>query len=404
MIFLSLDILKNGDVIILVWIFHLIPLTNYKLRMKQILVLTVLLFLTIHVFSQVPADYEAPSFLSPADSQKLFIHIGNKNFFKNNEYFNPLNEGLTLPGVIIEPSVIYFPGANTKFEGGASMLKYFGRDDFYQIQPVFRFEYQPAAFFQMVMGSIHGGTRHGLIEPLYQWERTFTHPVENGLQFLFKTSRLNADVWLEWQKFILQNDPFQEELLFGTTLSYKLFSEERNFNLSIPFQTTVNHHGGQINANKVPLRTIANYASGLNFTRKFNESFIRQFDIDGWVVGYNDLSPNKLQDYTQGYGIYALAKIFVSHFSLQPGYYHGEGYMNSQGEPLYFSATIPDNGYIYPIRNMIVSKLIYSKRIQKGVNLAAYFELYKDLKMSNIDYDYGVHIIFDKDFFIAKIK
>ena len=371
---------------------------------KQILIISVLLLIAFNVISQVPADYETPSFFSPADSQKLLIHFGNKNFFKNNEYFNPLNEGLTLPGVIIEPSLIYYPGVNTKFEAGASFLKYFGRDGFFQIQPIFRFEYQPVPFFKMIMGTIYGGARHGLIEPLYQWERTFTHPVENGLQFLFKTSQLNADVWLEWKKFIMQNDPFQEELLFGTTFSYKLLPADRDFNLSIPFQTTINHHGGQINTQKVPLRTVANYASGLNATWLFHESFIKQFDLDCWAIGYNDLSPVKLQDYTQGNGTYALAKIFFSNFSLQPGYFHGEGYMSSEGEPLYFSATIPANGYLYPIRNMVLGKLVYSKKIQRGVNLSAYVEVYKDLKFINTDYDYGVHIIFDRDFFLAKIK
>jgi hypothetical protein len=372
--------------------------------MRYLPTLLALFLLLSKSIAQVQVDNEASSALFPADSQKLIMHIGNKNFFKNNEYFNPLNEGLTLPGIVLEPSLIYHPGSSTKIEAGVNLLKFFGRDGIYKVEPIFRFQYQPASFFQVIMGSIYGGTRHGLIEPLYQWERTFTHPVENGLQFLFNTSRLKADIWLEWKKFILENDPFQEELLFGTTFSYNLIRKDSSFYLFVPFQTTINHHGGQINSNHVPLRTIANYASGLQSTWKFSHSFIKQFDLNCWIIGYNDLSPLKLQDYTQGYGVYPSASVSIANFLLQPGYFHGEGYMNSQGEPLYFSATIPDNGTNYPYRNMLTFKLIYSKKIQRGITLSTYFELYKNIKISNTDYDYGVHIIFDQDFFISKIK
>ena len=43
-------------------------------------------------------------------------------------------------------------------------------------------------------------------------------------------------------------------------------------------------------------------------------------------------------------------------------------------------------------------------KIQKGIFLTAYTESYIDLKSGNTDYNYGVHIIFDDNFFMAKIK
>jgi hypothetical protein len=373
---------------------------------KSTIVITALsIFLGIHTTAQVPVNVNKNLFLLPADSQKLLIHVGNKNFFKNNEYFSPLEEGLTLPGVIFEPSISYHPGTNLSIDAGASLLKYFGRGGIYLVEPVFRFQYRPAPFLQMIMGTLYGGTRHGLIEPLYQWERTFTHPVENGLQFLFKTPKLNTDVWLEWRKFIMKNDPFQEELLFGTTFSYKLLPTDRSFNVSIPFQTTINHHGGQIDTTKVPLRTIFNCASGLNFSWLFEGAFIKQIDLDCWGIGYKDFSPDKQQRYTQGFATYPQAKMYVSNFFFQAGYFHGEGYMNSLGEPLYFSATIDDNAvYSNTIRDMITCKLVYSKQIHKGILLSAYFELYKDMYIARADYDYGIHIVFDQDFFVTRIR
>lgn len=364
-----------------------------------------LLFFGYGSLAQVPAHIDSERFLVPEDSQKLFVRICNKNFFKNNEYFSPFEAGLTLPGVIFEPAIAYRPGEKTSIEAGASFLKYFGRDGIYHIEPLFRFQYKPTPYLQVVMGSLHGGTRHGLIEPLFQWERAFTHPVENGLQFLFKTPKLNADVWLEWRKFIMKNDPFQEELLFGTTFSYNLLPPERSFNLSIPFQTTINHHGGQIDTAKVPMRTIANYASGLNASWQFEEQFLKRLDFEFWGIGYHDFSSEKIQEYKHGFGLYPYVKAFFSDFSIQAGYFYGKGYMNSLGEPLYFSAVINDStGYAHTVRNMITCKIIYSKRISKGIRLAAYFELYKELSIPRPDYDYGIHIIFDRDFFVTRIK
>ena len=353
-------------------------------------------------YCQVIPEKTPEVFFQDSDSGKLSFHLYNTNFFKNNEYFNNLHEGETLPGTIIEPTMVYHPGGKTRFETGIHLLKFFGQNGFNRTEPIIRFQYQPFGYFQMVMGTIYGGSYHGLIEPLYQWENTFSQPLENGLQFLFNTPRFKSDTWLNWKKFIQQNDPFQEELTVGTTLSYKLISKN-SFSLSFPFQTTVNHHGGQIIENHVPLRTIFNYSTGFSAKWDMENQLIRKIDFQFWLLGYNDISQTQLQVYRQGYGIYPKTSISLSNFETQLGFFHGEGFMSSEGEPLFFSSNIPYNEYFLPTRNMMTCKLIYSKKIQKGISLAAYAEFYKDFKLSNMDYTYGVHIIFDRDFFITHL-
>lgn len=364
-------------------------------------------FLSLATFlslqAQVPVKPETNPFFAPADSQKLFFHVEDKNFFKNNEYFNPLNEGYTLLGFVLQPSFVYNPGKTTRFEAGGSFLKYSGRNNFSDIQPILRFQYQPSSAFQMVMGTLYGGTSHGLIEPLYRWEQEFMNPVENGLQFLFKTSQIKADIWLQWEQFIFRGDPFQEELTVGTSAAWKLLPVNQSFNITIPFQSIINHHGGQDISVDKPIQTLANVASGAKASWTMDGK-LKEVDLECWVMSYNDLSPQKLQAYKSGYGVYPKAGIQVGSFMLQTGYFHGEKFIAIKGEPLFHSALTPNTGYLYPKRNLLTVKFIFSKQIEKGISIAAYSETYTDLWNGNLDYNYGVHIIFSGDFFIAKIK
>ena len=309
-----------------------------------------LLFFMIIGYSlsaQIPVNTDKEIFFAQADSQKLFFHIQDKNFFKNNEYFNPLNEGYTLLGFVAKPTVVYYPGKTTRFEVGASFLKYSGREGFTAVEPLLRFQYQPSSGFQMIMGSIFGGASHELIEPLYRWEQDFMNPIENGLQFLFNTTSLKADVWLQWEKFIFRNDPFQEELTVGTTFSWKLPSSNKKFSINIPFQSLINHHGGQDISIDKPLQTLANYASGIKASWQ-RQSKLRGIDLECWVMGYSDFSPQKLQAYKSGYGVYPKAGIQIGSFLLQMGYFYGNRFLAIKGEPLFLSSLTPSTNYFYP--------------------------------------------------------
>lgn len=371
--------------------------------MMRILRLLIFLFIPLFLKAQVPVDIEQHAFFAPADSQKLFFQVVDKNFLKNNEYFNKLNEGYTLLGYVFQPSVSYHPGKTTRFEAGGSFLKYSGRNNFSDIQPILRLQYQPSLAFQMVMGTLYGGTAHGLIEPLYRWEQEFMNPVENGLQFLFNTSRIKADIWLQWEKFIFRGDPFQEQLTVGTSAQWKLLPDNEKFDLTIPFQSLINHHGGQDISVDLPIQTLANYASGIKAAWKTNRK-LKEVGLECWVMGYSDLSPEKHQAYNSGYGIYPKAGIKLGSFLLQAGYFYGDRFIAIKGEPLFHSAVTPNTGVLFPVRNLVTTKFAFAKQIDKGISIAAYTETYIDLKTGNTDYNYGVHIIFNREFFIAKIK
>lgn len=365
----------------------------------------IFLFITIGSFSvksQLPIDFTGDNFFSPADSQKLSLHFTNRSFFKNNEYFNTLYEGATYPGFQVEPTLVYNPGSTTRIEAGIRLLKYFGRDGIYRLEPVFRFQYQPVQYFQTILGTLYGGSNHGLIEPLYRWEKNYTDATENGVQFLFKTKQVKADIWLDWEKFILPNDPFQEELTYGTTFTWKLLSDDRKFNISIPFQTLINHHGGQSLSVDIPLRTIFDFASGIKFSLYPKSGKIRELNFEFWYMGYKDMSPQKLQAFREGYAIYPRTEIYVSNFIFQAGYFHGDMFISPKGETLFHSALIPFHDEKRPIRDLATFKLAFRKQIHKGISLAAYVETYTDVNVPQTDYCYGLHLTMDRMFFLKK--
>jgi hypothetical protein len=371
--------------------------------MKQLVsILLVLLSLKATLHSQIPVNASTDVFFNASDSQKLSFRLQNKSFFKNNEYFNPLHEGYTLPGIRLKPTIAYLASPSVRIEIGADLLRYHGRDGIFRTEPIFRFQYQPINWFQMNIGTLYGGAYHALVEPLYQWESDFTASSENGLQFLFNTPHIKADVWLNWQQFIQPGDAFQEKLMYGNNILWKVLPENSAFNVYVPFQAMVSHCGGQIISIDAPLQTIANIATGLR-AEYLPGSIFGPLSAEFWYLGYNDLSPQKLQRYKSGFAFYPLLKGSIDGFHLECGYFFGQRFQTIAGESLFSSANIPYAGVAHTHQELVTAKLYYQKMIGRGLLLAAYYESYANLRNSQPDYTYRVHLVFDRDFFIAKI-
>jgi hypothetical protein len=369
--------------------------------MKIRLIVVALLFCLIKVSAQLPGMLIQPDVIAPSDSQKIFFNLNAKSFFRNNEYFNPIEEGYTLIGYNLEPSVVIFPTKSISVEIGGSFLKYSGRNGFHDIQPLFRFRYQPDSKFQVILGNLYGGSNHRLYEPLYRWERDFSNPVESGVQFLFGLPKLKADIWLNWEKFIFHGDPFQEQLTVGISSEYFLTNPQNEWIISIPFQSLFKHQGGQIISIDANLVTIANWAAGIKISKKNNLAVVKQIDLDLLYLGYADLSPTKGQQYENGYGILGQIKATVNNFSLGTGYYHASEFMAPMGERLYHSATFPKSDIFFNSFDLLLGKFSYQKQIARGFSLGAYFESYTRLSTGKTDYTYGMHLLANFDILLA---
>jgi len=342
-------------------------------------------------------DYQ----IQAADLSKLFLQIDNNNFVKNNEYFGSIVEGYTLLGFNLAPKFVYFPSSKVKLSMGGNFLSYYGRENEVEASLLLSFQYKLLPKLDFVLGNIYGTQNHNMIDPLFDFERFLTQNVENGIQFLWNSDRIYADLWLDWEQQILHGDPFQEMFNVGLSSEFILFKEDNNYALSLPFQNIVRHEGGQINSNsEVPLKTIFNNATGLSFSKSVHQKLIHNIKFSSLVVNYQDLSPNKRQMYIDGFASYSAVELRNTNLDFMVGYWYGEQYISSIGNPIYESYSRTKFYVEEPVRQLAIGKLNYHKDVFNGINLGARFETYYDIFGGNLEYTWSVMVVINEKFFL----
>ncbi|OFZ02338.1 MAG: hypothetical protein A2491_09760 [Bacteroidetes bacterium RIFOXYC12_FULL_35_7] len=360
------------------------------------------LFLLAQDFNEM---FRTSSEIQAEDSNKVFFRIENANFFKNNEYFGVLEDGYTTLGSLLKPSFVYYPSSKSKLQAGVHLLKYFGTEKISQVYPVFSFQVNVVKGLDVLLGSLYSGYNHGLIEPLYKPERHFENNWENGVQILTRYARIKSDIWLNWEKFILPGDPFKEEFTVGTNTQIFLNDTASDFVFSIPVQGIFTHKGGQIDAAKdEPLESLTNLAGGISFLHKIKSDFINSWGVNGMYVASNDISHTKLQPYISGYGIFSEAWINTKYVNLFAAYWDGNYFIAPRGEPLYSSVSVKDKGIFVPHNQLLTGKIGLKKKVHKDITIEVRFEGYYELYDKNFDYSYGIHITFNRNFFLKKIN
>jgi len=359
--------------------------------------------LTIKSYSQeFNSIFYDSSIIDSSKCNSLLLNIKNNNFFKNNEYFNNYTEGYTLLGFHFNPTLTYYPNKNIKISGGLHLLKYSGRDNFQDILPTFSFQYKINSNAEVILGTIHNSLNHKLIAPLYNFDNSIENNIENGLQFLFDFPYLKSDIWLNWNKFILKDNPFQEKLTTGFTSELNLISEG-NFIISFPFQGTIEHHGGQINNNNENTKTIFNAAYGLNIMYSPENKYLKKIEANTYYLIYNDLSPNPAQIYKDGYAFYNTISFDAGCPILTLGYWYANEYISPLGNPIFQSVSDYKFYIEEPERQLITVDLSYRKEIFYNINFGIRLQTYYDIITTKLDYNYGLYIIFNKEFFLKKL-
>lgn len=370
---------------------------NFKISLT-ILILNIFAF--SQSYSQIDSIFIQDYKIQTSDTGKLFLQVDNNNFIKNNEYFGPIAEGYTLLGFNITPKFIYAPSTKLKLSFGGNFLTYYGRKNEVEARLLLAFQYKIHKKLDFFLGNIYGTTNHKLIEPLFDFERYLNNNVENGIQFLWNSDRIFADLWLDWEQQILHGDPYQEQFNVGLSSEFLVINREI-FQLSIPFQNLIRHEGGQINSNSSkPLITIFNNATGIKLSKPLNTNLMKQVNLASYVVSYEDLSPTKQQVFINGMASYTTLDLTTSIFDLNFGYWHGEQYIAPIGNPLFESYSRTKFYVEEPIRKLAIGKINYSKKVFKGIDLGVRFESYYDILGSNLEYSWAVIVVFNEKYFL----
>lgn len=304
-----------------------------KIRIR--IVIAILLFISMHAIGQT--DYHIFKYyepFQPDSTGSFYLAVDNVNFFKNNEYKSEFATGYTLTGAWLRPKLVFYPDKKLRLEFGGNVLKYNGRDEYYHLSPWFNAHYQPTEKISLILGNLNSDLNHNLPEFLYDPERFLTAKPEAGLQAKYISQRLTADLWIDWQQFIVNGDPFKERFAFGVVTNWKIF-EKDNSSLSIPLAFYGRHQGGEIDIAPGGVKTYISITPGLLFKKKVSDEFFKEWSLNTNYSITTYPEDKLIFKESKGWGFYANGTIETRLGGLTASYWHGHQFYTPQGGSLY---------------------------------------------------------------------
>ncbi|RDC56093.1 hypothetical protein DU508_10735 [Pedobacter chinensis] len=339
-------------------------------------------------------------------TNEVHFNFYNFNYVRNYEYTNDFHDGYTLYGTQLQPQIVYYAHPNLAITAGAFIRKDFGRNGITDAKPLFNLKYHKRNL-TLIFGSLEGNIHHNYIEPLYNFERVITTPIEYGTQLLVEREKFKLDAWIAWQKMIYKGERAKEEITGG--LSTETFLLKTNeWKLSVPAQFLAFHQGGQIDMLKeIPISTVFNGATGLKLHKEINGN-IKQVYTDNYLAVYKDFSPDKRRAYEGGFGLWSNAGVESKWGSLVASYWKGNNFISIKGMPLYES--VSDNLYSQGLtqshRNIVSLRYAYQKELIPHLYLDVRFEPHIDLDHTDkqLQFNHSFFLTYKQDFKLFKVK
>lgn len=359
---------------------------------------------------KIPGRYDDVMVLNneykPAQRGELRLSLRAFVFFKDNEYFNKIIEGYTLYGTQLNPQLVYYPIQNLRLEAGIFLWKDFGTPALRQVRPTFRATWTKGRQ-QIILGNIRPHLHHGYIEPMLNFERVMLNPLEEGIQVLYHGERLQVDQWVDWQRQQYRYSNFQEEVAGGLSSRYRLSPSVSQWHVSVPFQFTAIHNGGQIDTLDRPLKTVFNEAVGLEMQRSLaGENNRQSVRLSGYVLGFQDYSFTKGQfPFRNGRALYLNAALDTRFATLLVSYWQGRRFLSPLGGDLYQSAsrTVNTPDFVDPNRRLVFVRLLRDFRISDAAALTARIEPVFDLNARRLDYSFAMYLNFRQEWLLGNV-
>jgi len=379
----------------------------FFIRMKKFSALLLLLTLlhTVECFSQTDNTHfcESTKF-EAADSNKLYLGIRNINIFRNNEFFNNIDEGYTTFGSLVNPTLKYYPTSKIKIEAGINLVSFYGTDKVDIIKPIFRAHLKLNKNFDFIMGSLYGTANHNFIEPLFRQEHLMNKNVESGMQILYNSRFLYSDLYINWEKYIFRTQKSEREVFtVGWSSEVKALPDDSRLKINFPIQLLVAHIGGQIDTLPVPIESISNFAGGIDIGYKL-DGIIKEVGFKTYFARFKDISGEKRLKFKKGYAFYPFFYTKTKFLNLYGGYWNAHDFIAPRGEPIFSSVSYINEEFVFRHRNLMVLKAELIYPFAKGLTVGARYESYYNLDEKQNDFSYGAFINFNRDFFLKTIK
>ncbi len=275
------------------------------------------------------------------------------HYFKNNEYMEAHNPGQTFFGVQLTTGRTWYLNQDqTKLNVGAMLNVPFGGINQTKVYPLIQFQHAFSNAHQLVLGSLHGNTRHQLYEPLYNYELALTQSLEYGVQYRYQQNRFESDLWLDWRQTAQSQISQQEIISFGWNARLKLHNEPFKIHqISIPMSSLVYHQGGESLSVGKPIQNKWNGSVGLRYDYK------NRLRFESIVFGSQDFSPQLQTSFKDGHAWYNQI-----HCNLNPrhnwvlSHYYAEEFHAPFGPNLFLSEQLGNPFAFVNYRNFIMAR------------------------------------------------
>ncbi|TGE27061.1 hypothetical protein [Hymenobacter metallicola] len=345
-----------------------------------------------------------PIEIKPEYDQQLWLDVQGLLFNKDNEYFNKIDEGRTYYGTQLAPRLVYFPSPKLRLEAGVFLQRDYGTERLRLVRPLFTAIYQHGPH-RLLLGNIQGHLQHGYIEPLFDFERVMTRPLEEGTQYQLTTRRLKLDAWVDWQRQQYAYSDYQEEVAGGLALEATVLEDSLGWRVGVPFQFTGFHRGGQIDTVAKPLQTYFNLASGLRVRKKLASELVQAVYMESYLTQFIDYSFTQELPYEKGYGLYLNAGVDTRLSNLQVGYWKSNGFYSPLGGRLYrsTSSTVSDPNYTERQRELLILRVLRDYRLTDNFVLSTRFEPLYDFGNKSIDFSFALYLNFNRSFVLTTL-
>lgn len=340
---------------------------------------------------------------------ELHLNFYNFNYVRNYEYFNGFQDGYTLYGTQLMPQFVYYAHTNLAVTVGGYFRKDFGAPGVYQAQPLFSLKYQKRDL-SLVFGVLEGNIEHHYIEPLFDFERKITNPVQYGTQLIVQKPNFFLDGWISWERMIYKPSLVKEQIAGGLSSEITV-SNNNSLKISVPIQFIAFHEGGQIDIkNGVPLSTLFNGAFGVKVQKSFEPGRkLQNIFSENYLVGYKDFSPNHQRAFNDGSAIWLQAGVSTTFGTFAASYWNGNGFITIKGTPIFQSVSSQINypGYTEKKRELVMFRYAYQKKLLPKLYLDIRVEPVIDLHSplsKQIDFSNSFFLTYKEDFNFGKIK
>lgn len=303
-------------------------------------------------------------FDEPLDSGHWNFSLDNLSVTRNTEYLNMIHYGRTDFGHQLLPAFNYQINKNAKISLGGFPRYDFGTNGFKEARPFYQFSYN-LKNHRFIFGSLEGSLQHDMVEPIVGYDQIIRRRIEEGMQLKYDHKRWKYDVWIDWQKMIYPNSPFNEVIVAGYNVYYRPIVKEKH-ELRLNTQALTYHSAGEINQKVEPVVMFFNFAHGIDYEWRPNQNFSLFSSFYG--VYHEDISTNQSYYFLDGLGQLVTLRAKYKAYSLVLNYWDAHEFMAPLGEGIFLSASDKNIGNPKRYRKMAMARLVAEKQINSNLS------------------------------------